>query len=189
MRSVTRLCSLARELTSTVFSAWLLHIFKIVLLASIVAMSACGRVMTDLKYNAMIRKRTSRFVYRRRRRRFSRRAAAEAEALECAICITEFVDGEVGTELESCGHKFHAGCIERWLVHGKGHASCPLCRVPVVQDGVVEEHRIAKSEGRLISNVFEVELGLLLLPVGLRWGSCCRRSNVDCSPVTSSRVW
>ncbi|ERN08202.1 hypothetical protein AMTRI_Chr09g17550 [Amborella trichopoda] len=44
---------------------------------------------------------------------------------ECAICLTEFCDGERIRVLPNCGHGFHAGCVERWLA---AHVSCPTCR-------------------------------------------------------------
>ncbi|PON89898.1 43kDa postsynaptic protein [Trema orientale] len=48
---------------------------------------------------------------------------------ECAICLMEFVDGDVMRVLPHCGHGFHMSCIDRWL---ECHSSCPSCRdVPV----------------------------------------------------------
>ncbi|KAF3329184.1 E3 ubiquitin-protein ligase RING1-like protein [Carex littledalei] len=41
---------------------------------------------------------------------------------ECSVCLNRF--GDMAKEMP-CGHRFHVGCIERWLgLHG----SCPLCR-------------------------------------------------------------
>jgi hypothetical protein len=41
---------------------------------------------------------------------------------ECAICLDGVEDA--GKEMP-CGHRFHGGCLERWLgVHG----NCPVCR-------------------------------------------------------------
>ncbi|KAL8150017.1 RING-H2 finger protein ATL8-like [Apium graveolens] len=45
--------------------------------------------------------------------------------LDCAICLTEFVAGDVLRSLPNCGHGFHVGCIDTWL---KSHSSCPSCR-------------------------------------------------------------
>lgn len=44
---------------------------------------------------------------------------------ECAICLTEFVDGDKIRVMEECRHGFHVDCIERWLC---SHSSCPTCR-------------------------------------------------------------
>ncbi|XP_050215715.1 RING-H2 finger protein ATL79-like [Mercurialis annua] len=47
-----------------------------------------------------------------------------AEA-DCAICLSEFVEGEGIRVLGSCQHAFHVHCIEKWL---SSHSSCPTCR-------------------------------------------------------------
>ncbi|KAK7462655.1 hypothetical protein BaRGS_00038306 [Batillaria attramentaria] len=51
-------------------------------------------------------------------------AAAEANAVQCQICLVDF---EVGDSLRSipCKHDFHKGCIDEWL---KRNATCPICR-------------------------------------------------------------
>ncbi|WVZ79034.1 hypothetical protein U9M48_026662 [Paspalum notatum var. saurae] len=43
----------------------------------------------------------------------------------CAICLSEFADGERIRLLPVCGHRFHVVCIDRWLL---AHCSCPTCR-------------------------------------------------------------
>ncbi|AQK45314.1 RING-H2 finger protein ATL74 [Zea mays] len=50
---------------------------------------------------------------------------ADAEAVECAICLAEFEEGEPTRVLPQCGHAFHAACVDEWL---RGHSSCPSCR-------------------------------------------------------------
>ncbi|RRT36594.1 hypothetical protein B296_00052652, partial [Ensete ventricosum] len=47
-----------------------------------------------------------------------------AEA-ECAICLTEFVEGDAVRVLPACSHGFHVRCIDRWLAR---RSSCPTCR-------------------------------------------------------------
>ncbi|KAJ3680092.1 hypothetical protein LUZ60_016370 [Juncus effusus] len=49
---------------------------------------------------------------------------ARAES-DCAICLSEFVNGERIRVLPACGHGFHASCVEEWIVK---HSSCPTCR-------------------------------------------------------------
>ncbi|KAF3790397.1 RING-H2 finger protein [Nymphaea thermarum] len=44
---------------------------------------------------------------------------------ECAICLTEFADGERVRVLPRCRHGFHVACVEAWLA---SHDSCPTCR-------------------------------------------------------------
>lgn len=47
---------------------------------------------------------------------------------QCAICLGLVAIGEAVRRLPTCGHLFHAGCIDQWL---RAHATCPLCRAAV----------------------------------------------------------
>ncbi|KAK8503848.1 hypothetical protein V6N13_021630 [Hibiscus sabdariffa] len=49
---------------------------------------------------------------------------AEGEP-ECAICLSEFVEGDGIQVLVKCKHGFHVQCIQRWLA---SNTSCPTCR-------------------------------------------------------------
>ncbi|URE00648.1 RING-H2 finger protein [Musa troglodytarum] len=51
--------------------------------------------------------------------------AADDEKLECAVCLTEFENGEKGRLLPGCNHKFHVACIDMWFA---SHSTCPICR-------------------------------------------------------------
>ncbi|XP_009360247.1 RING-H2 finger protein ATL79-like [Pyrus x bretschneideri] len=44
---------------------------------------------------------------------------------ECAICLSEFEEGEGIRVIGRCKHGFHAQCIQEWL---SSHSSCPTCR-------------------------------------------------------------
>ncbi|CAA3013805.1 E3 ubiquitin-protein ligase RING1-like [Olea europaea var. sylvestris] len=74
--------------------------------------------------------------------------------LECSICLEEFeVDGEV--KEMPCKHKFHSGCIDKWLgLHG----SCPVCRykMPVEdkKEGESGEDELRRGGGGLRIHVF-----------------------------------
>ncbi|GLU19650.1 hypothetical protein SLE2022_358870 [Rubroshorea leprosula] len=50
---------------------------------------------------------------------------AKFASVECAICLGEFVEGDVIRVLPQCGHGFHVLCIDTWL---GSHSSCPSCR-------------------------------------------------------------
>ncbi|GAB2291656.1 hypothetical protein Dimus_025912 [Dionaea muscipula] len=55
--------------------------------------------------------------------------ASGGKISECAICLTEFSDGNLLRLLPQCGHVFHVDCIDKWL---GCHSSCPSCRELVV---------------------------------------------------------
>jgi len=44
---------------------------------------------------------------------------------KCAICMTQFKDGDEGILGASCKHAFHEKCLETWLDRSQ---TCPLCR-------------------------------------------------------------
>lgn len=48
---------------------------------------------------------------------------------DCAICLTEYVNGDEIRVLPQCGHGFHVDCIDKWL---GSHSSCPSCRQVLV---------------------------------------------------------
>ncbi|XP_030523927.1 RING-H2 finger protein ATL3 [Rhodamnia argentea] len=47
------------------------------------------------------------------------------DGLECAVCLSELVDGEKARLLPKCNHGFHVDCIDMWF---QSHSTCPLCR-------------------------------------------------------------
>lgn len=64
----------------------------------------------------------------------------------CAVCLESLEVGSVGRRL-GCGHVFHGGCIDRWVLkmgsHGKGGRErgvvlCPLCKTDIL-DGAQNE--------------------------------------------------
>uniref|UniRef100_A0A0E0KYX0 RING-type E3 ubiquitin transferase n=1 Tax=Oryza punctata TaxID=4537 RepID=A0A0E0KYX0_ORYPU len=59
-------------------------------------------------------------------------ATATAEdasaAVQCAVCLGEMEDGELGRLLPACRHVFHAECIDTWLAVS---STCPVCRTAV----------------------------------------------------------
>lgn len=55
------------------------------------------------------------------------RVQVSEAGLECAICLAEYEVNGDGSEVKEmpCRHRFHSGCIDKWLgIHG----SCPICR-------------------------------------------------------------
>ncbi|VVB00298.1 unnamed protein product [Arabis nemorensis] len=55
------------------------------------------------------------------------------DGLECAVCLSDLVDGDKARVLPRCNHGFHVDCIDMWF---QSHSTCPLCRNTV---GSVEE--------------------------------------------------
>jgi hypothetical protein len=57
--------------------------------------------------------------------------ASSSDALDdCAVCLSEFAEGETGRLLPRCRHSFHTECIDMWF---HTHSTCPLCRTAVVE--------------------------------------------------------
>lgn len=48
---------------------------------------------------------------------------------DCAVCLSEFREGEAVRLLPKCTHAFHRDCIDTWL---RSHKNCPVCRAPVL---------------------------------------------------------
>ncbi|XP_073002142.1 RING-H2 finger protein ATL56-like [Typha latifolia] len=47
---------------------------------------------------------------------------------DCAVCLEGICQKERFRKLPSCGHVFHAACVDRWLVRSP---VCPICRTGV----------------------------------------------------------
>lgn len=56
-------------------------------------------------------------------------ATADDALVECAICMEKFADGESLRTLP-CLHKYHVGCIDRWLMSNR---QCPICKHDVLE--------------------------------------------------------
>ncbi|EOA38229.1 hypothetical protein CARUB_v10009709mg [Capsella rubella] len=71
------------------------------------------------------------------------------DGLECAVCLSELVDGDKARVLPRYNHGFHVDCIDMWF---QSHSTCPLCRNTV---GSVEETTHEGSEGLSQNQNFE----------------------------------
>ncbi|GAB4851312.1 hypothetical protein Ancab_030607 [Ancistrocladus abbreviatus] len=78
--------------------------------------------------------------------------------LECAVCLSEFEEGEKGRLLPKCNHSFHIDCIDMWF---HSHSTCPLCRSPVDGDfplaKKVDESNHARESGDVVVEISEWE--------------------------------
>jgi Ring finger domain len=66
--------------------------------------------------------------------------------LECAICLSEFVDDDVLRLLPGCRHVFHTGCISTWL---ENHVTCPVCRSNLSDPEVLAGKRLLSMNSEL----------------------------------------
>ncbi|GAB4853010.1 hypothetical protein Ancab_017199 [Ancistrocladus abbreviatus] len=71
---------------------------------------------------------------------------------ECAICLSEFSDGDLMRLLPRCGHVFHVSCIDTWLGQ---HSSCPSCR-----ELVLEIARCDRCGGIPVAEIDNREIGM-----------------------------
>ncbi|KAK7397496.1 hypothetical protein VNO78_18671 [Psophocarpus tetragonolobus] len=58
--------------------------------------------------------------------------------MECAVCLSEVVEGEKARLLPQCNHAFHVACIDMWF---QSHSTCPLCRHPVSAPSPTNPHQ------------------------------------------------
>ncbi|CAL5194485.1 unnamed protein product [Lathyrus oleraceus] len=65
---------------------------------------------------------------------------------DCAICLSEYTDGDECRTLPNCNHVFHSYCIDAWFA---SHSNCPLCRglvQPVTVESKIELGSVSGSE-------------------------------------------
>jgi Ring finger domain len=68
---------------------------------------------------------------------------SRAACTTCAICIEDFVAGEVLILLPRCQHAFHRDCIHPWLLERQG--CCPTCKAAVLPDESEDTSNSASS--------------------------------------------
>ncbi|KAF7107578.1 hypothetical protein CFC21_108188 [Triticum aestivum] len=73
----------------------------------------------------------------------------DTAVLECAVCLSEFEDGDQLRLLPKCSHAFHPDCIGEWLA---GHVTCPVCRCSLAPEepapAAAEENSAGAEEQR-----------------------------------------
>jgi len=62
--------------------------------------------------------------------------AAELHGQQCAVCLGEMEDGELGRLLPACRHVFHVECIDTWLGVS---STCPVCRTAAAAGGAAAD--------------------------------------------------
>ncbi|KAK4341404.1 hypothetical protein RND71_039905 [Anisodus tanguticus] len=169
MAAFTKLISYFNQLINIFFFSWLPQTLSILMLLSLVTISAYVQRQEKHKCRKIINKKSTKFVYKKRKLF----GFAATEPLDCSICLSDFEHGDKGRKIESCNHMFHENCLDKWLMHGKGQTTCPLCRSVVIPENMVEVHRKVGDDG-LAFNLFEEELALLFLS-GLTSGCSSQR--------------
>ncbi|KAK1587559.1 hypothetical protein Q3G72_014187 [Acer saccharum] len=71
------------------------------------------------------------------------------EALECAVCLSEFEDDDTLRLLPKCDHMFHRDCIGAWLDF---HDTCPVCRANLTPEESNETDQSTESNIELTHN-------------------------------------
>ncbi|XP_062199366.1 RING-H2 finger protein ATL46-like [Phragmites australis] len=94
-----------------------------------------------------------------------------AGPFDCAVCLSEFADGDRLRLLPVCGHAFHVKCIDVWL---RSSATCPLCRAKLsgrhlaaaaadtssVEPDIEEQKQLQEAPNEAVSSVvLPVRLG------------------------------
>ncbi|XP_015580511.1 E3 ubiquitin-protein ligase RHA2B [Ricinus communis] len=95
------------------------------------------RVISTTKYLQLIEEKNPTILYTDKLRQQS--------ATECAVCLSEFSEGEYVRRLMKCKHTFHRDCLDKWLQQYL--ATCPLCRTKVLPDQIVADfHRLQDNQ-------------------------------------------
>ncbi|XP_062074763.1 RING-H2 finger protein ATL79-like [Humulus lupulus] len=61
---------------------------------------------------------------------------------ECAICLSEFEEGQGVRLMARCNHGFHDQCIHQWL---SSHSSCPTCRSTCLPPSPLTPHHTIEN--------------------------------------------
>jgi hypothetical protein len=71
-------------------------------------------------------------------------AGGKTDSEECAICLAEFARGDEVRVLPPCGHRFHAACVDVWLMSS---STCPSCRSALVVAAQASTDPVAGERG------------------------------------------
>jgi len=66
---------------------------------------------------------------------------------ECPVCLCSLAAGDQLREIP-CGHKYHAACIDRWLIrreYANGIPSCPLCKKEVLTEEDLQASDVSQA--------------------------------------------
>ncbi|KAM3305511.1 hypothetical protein P3S67_012377 [Capsicum chacoense] len=143
MSSFTKFFSYFNQLISSFFFSWISQALAFLILAFRVTVSSYIQRREKYKRRNIINKKSTKFVYKKRKLL----EYVVTEPLDCAICLSNFEHGDKGRKIESCNHIFHENCLDKWLMHGKGQATCPLCRNIIIPRNMLDVRRKVEDEG------------------------------------------
>ncbi|KAJ6357737.1 hypothetical protein OIU78_005559 [Salix suchowensis] len=89
----------------------------------------------------------------------------------CAICLSEFEEGEELRILPECLHSYHVECIDMWL---HSHTNCPMCRTDATPSPAVYLSARDLDSGRPISVVYQNEFQPQVCTIILFWARCLK---------------
>ncbi|OIT35781.1 e3 ubiquitin-protein ligase rha2a [Nicotiana attenuata] len=163
MAALSRCLSLFYKVYPNLFYLWLLQVLRFMILAIIVFWNSCRYAIVNYKYMEVLNKKSCKFVFRRKK-------LVGFIGQDCAICLSEFENGDKGRKLETCKHIFHENYLEKWLsMHKDRKATCPLCRTVIISEEIVEEYRkVLEDEGKSSSLAIWLEQRILpsqVLPI------------------------
>ncbi|KAL7154641.1 hypothetical protein ABFS83_03G015100 [Erythranthe nasuta] len=152
MGALAKLLSYPDKILAVFFLETLPEILRLLVLAICVVWKYYKLINTNYKYKSRMNKKTSKFTYRKKKN-------ADSLLGECAICLSEFEEGEEGMEVVECKHAFHKHCLEKWIQGYK--ATCPLCRSLVIPEVILAEYQRMQVERE--DSWIEKEMALILL--------------------------
>ncbi|XWS07771.1 hypothetical protein CRYUN_Cryun41cG0019500 [Craigia yunnanensis] len=76
----------------------------------------------------------------------------------CAVCLSQFEEGEELRTLPECLHSYHAPCIDMWLY---SHSSCPMCRTNATLSSQIFHHPSDSGSNPLDSGSVRLGSGML----------------------------
>lgn len=69
---------------------------------------------------------------------------------DCAVCLDNYKVGDKCRLLPVCNHKFHAHCVDLWLL---STPLCPICRTPTTPAATVTTSSVEESENQQLDNI------------------------------------
>jgi len=89
---------------------------------------------------------------------FEYKAQSFKDALECAVCLSEFEENEKARLLPNCKHSFHVDCIDMWF---RSHSTCPICRT-----GAQKKQMVGNNTDEISMNVELISSGNREIHIG-----------------------